>query len=108
MNREELQSVLQQSYLRERWLEMLRTVLPGTDVFASPQPVSVAKSNIESILQLGRVRLHGGRQLALLESTVAEGVDLARNRVGLRNQVARNRSLSDGLTQSHKSWKTNK
>src|SRR5580698_572834 len=29
------------------------------------------------------------RQLALLESTVAEGTDLTRNRVGLRNQVAR-------------------
>lgn len=89
MNREELQSVLKQPYQRDRWLEMLRGVLPGTDVFASPQTVSAAKPNVESILQLGRVRLHGGRQLALLESTVAEGTDLTRNRVGLRNQVAR-------------------
>jgi hypothetical protein len=33
--------------------------------------------------------LHGGKQLAVLESTVAKGIDLTRNRVGLRNQVAR-------------------
>jgi type I restriction-modification system DNA methylase subunit len=49
----------------------------------------LAGKSTESILQLGRVRLHGGRQLAVLESTVAEGIDLTRNRVGLRNQVAR-------------------
>jgi adenine-specific DNA-methyltransferase len=89
LNRAELQSVLQQPYQRDRWLEMLREVLPGTDVFASPQSVSAAKSNATSILQLGRVRLHGGQQLALLESSVAEETDLTRNRVGLRNQVAR-------------------
>ena len=89
MTREELQTVLKQPYQRDRWLEMLRGVLPATDVFASPQSVSAAKPNVETILQLGRVRLHGGRQLALLESTVAEGTDLTRNRVGLRNQVAR-------------------
>jgi Eco57I restriction-modification methylase len=89
VNREELQSVLKQPYQRDPWLELLRAVLPGTDVFASPQSISATQSSTESILQLGRVRLHGGRQLAVLESTVAEGIDLTRNRVGLRNQVAR-------------------
>jgi hypothetical protein len=89
LNREELQFVLQQPYQRGPWLEMLRRVLPGTELFALPQAVSAGKSTAESILQLGRVRLHGGRQLAVLESTVAEGIDLTRNRVGLRNQVAR-------------------
>jgi adenine-specific DNA-methyltransferase len=89
VNREELQSVLRQPYQRDRWLETLRTVLPGTDVFASPQSVSKATSNTGPILQLGRVRLQGGRQLAVLEATVSQGIDLTRNRVGLRNQVAR-------------------
>jgi hypothetical protein len=88
VNRAELQSILQQPYERQRWLDMLRTVLPGTDVFASPQPVSGRKHN-ESILQLGRVRLYGGQQLALLESMVGEAIDLTRSRVGLRSQVAR-------------------
>lgn len=89
MNREELQTVLQQPYQRDRWLEIFRAVLPGTDVFAAPQAVSTTKSSAASILQLGRVRLHGGQQLAVLEGVLVEGVDVTRNRVGLRNQVAR-------------------
>lgn len=89
MNREGLQSFLQQPYQRDPWLDTLRTVLPGTDVFASPQSVAKATSNTGPILQLGRVRLQGGQQLAVLEATVSEGIDLTRNRVGLRNQVAR-------------------
>lgn len=89
MNRESLQSILQQPYQRARWLETLRTVLPATDVFASPQAVQKTNDHTDSIFQLGRVRLHGGRQLAVIEAVVAEGVDLPRNRVGLRNLVAR-------------------
>src|SRR5437870_679257 len=89
MNREALQSVLQQPYRRDRWLELLREVLPGTDVFALPQPVSTATSTANPILQLGRARLHGERQLAVLEVAVGGGIQLTRNRVGLRNLVAR-------------------
>lgn len=88
MNREELQSVLKQPYQRDRWIELLRMVLPGTDVFASPQFIPTKQLHTDSILQLGRVRLRGGHQLAVLEAIVASGVDLTRNRVGLRNLVA--------------------
>jgi adenine-specific DNA-methyltransferase len=88
MNREELQSVLKQPYQRDRWIELLRMVLPGTEVFASPQVIPTKQSHTDSILQLGRVRLRGGHQLAVLEAIVASGVDLTRNRVGLRNLVA--------------------
>ena len=60
MNREALQSILQQPYQRDQWLETLRTVLPATDLFTSPQPVSVPNAPTGSILQLGRARLQGG------------------------------------------------
>ena len=89
MNREDIQSVLQQRYDRGRWIEILRAVLPGTDVFAVPQAVFETDSHIDSMLQLGRVRLRGGDQLAVLEIRVGGGIQLARNRVGLRNLVAR-------------------
>src|SRR5271166_5267194 len=88
MNREDIQSVLQQRYDRGRWLETLRAVLPGTDVFAVPQAVLRKDSHTESMLQLGRVRLRGGDQLAVLEIRVGGGIQLTRNRVGLRNLVA--------------------
>jgi hypothetical protein len=89
MNREAIQSVLQQPYQRDRWLEVLRAVLPGTDVFTLPQPVQTEPSRTDSILQLGRVRLHGGNQLAVLEVGVGGEIQVTRNRVGLRNLVAR-------------------
>ena len=89
MNREDIQSVLKQPYDRGRWLEILRSVLPGTDVFAVPQAVLRTDSHTESMLQLGRVRLRGGDQLAVLEIRVGGSIQLARNRVGLRNLIAR-------------------
>jgi hypothetical protein len=89
MNREALQSILQQPFERARWLEMMRHVLPGTDIFATPQSIPVNSQTAQSVAQLGRVRLSGGRQLAVLEIEIGERIDLVRNRVGLRNLVAR-------------------
>src|SRR5438309_2215069 len=89
MTREALQSILRQSYDRARWIEMMRQVLPGTEVFAATQQIVVPSQSAQSVVQLGRVRLSGGRQLAMLEIEVADRIDIARNRVGLRNFVAR-------------------
>lgn len=89
MTRDALQSILQQSYDRARWLEMMRQVFPATEVFASAQPVATADSGALSIAHLARVNLDGGKRLAVLEVRVAERIDLLRNRVGLRNLVAR-------------------
>jgi hypothetical protein len=89
MTRDALQSIFQQSYDRARWLDMMRKVLPGTELFASGQAIVVTSQTAQSVTQLGRVRLAGGRQLAALEIQVGERIDLVRNRVGLRNLVAR-------------------
>jgi hypothetical protein len=89
MTRDALQSVLQQPYDRPRWLGLMRHVFPTTEVFATAQPVPTADTGAQSIAHLARVSLDGGKRIAVLEVRVAERIDLLRNRVGLRNLVAR-------------------
>lgn len=89
MNRQELQVAFQKPYQQGAWLNILRAVLPGTDIFGNPQPIEIDHKVAKRVVQLGRVRLNGGRQLAVLEIEVGDRIDVVRNRVGLRNFVAR-------------------
>jgi hypothetical protein len=89
MNRQELQVAFQKPYQQGAWLDLLRAVLPGTDIFGNPQPIEVEHKVARRVAQLGSVRLNGGRQLAVLEIEVGDRIDVVRNRVGLRNFVAR-------------------
>lgn len=89
MTRDQIQSILRQEYDRQSWLKVLREIMPGTDVFASPQILEVNVPDSSPPVQLARVRLGDRKQLAVLEITVPERIDLLRNRVGLRNLVAR-------------------
>ena len=89
MMRDQIQSILRQEYDQQRWLQVLREILPGTDVFASPQIVSVAIPDAPRAVQIARVRLGDRKQLAVLEVRVGDRLDLLRNRVGLRNLVVR-------------------
>ena len=89
MTRDQIQSVLRQTYDPQRWLEVLRAILPGTDVFANPQTVQASTNDAPQAVQLARVRLGDRKQLAVLQVRVGDRIDLLRNRVGLRNLVAR-------------------
>jgi len=89
MTRDQIQSVLRQEYDQKRWLQILREIMPGTDVFAAPQILPVNVPDASAHVQLARVRLGDRKQLAVLEIKVADRIDLLRNRVGLRNLVAR-------------------
>jgi methylase of polypeptide subunit release factors len=89
MTRPELQSLLQSPYDRARWLAALPSFLPATQVFAQAQPLDVAAEAVASAVQLARIPLAGDRSVAVLEVRVTGQVDLQRNRVGLRNLVAR-------------------
>jgi len=89
MTRDQIQAVLRKEYDRQPWLQVLREILPGTDVFASPQAVSVSVPDAPQAVQLARVRLGDRKQLAVLEIKVSDRIDLLRNRVGLRNLVTR-------------------
>ena len=89
MTRDQIQSVLRQEYDQQRWLNTLREIMPGTDVFAAPQVVPVNIPDAPPPVQVARVRLGDRKQLAVLEIKVSDRIDLLRNRVGLRNLVAR-------------------
>ena len=89
MTRDQIQSVLRQTYDPQRWLEVLRAILPGMDVFANPQAVPASTPDAPQAEQLARVRLGDRKQLAVLQVRVGDRIDLLRNRVGLRNLVAR-------------------
>lgn len=85
----DIQQQLQLPYERNSWLKLLRAILPGTAIFSAPQKIAVENTRTEAVVQLGKASLANGRQLALLEATVDDRIDLLRNRVGLRNLVAR-------------------
>lgn len=89
MTRDELKSFLQSSYKRERWLTLLHTLLPTTQVFGTAQELKIEDASIASASQIARIPLAGDRTVAVLEVRVTGQVDLQRNRVGLRNLVAR-------------------
>jgi type I restriction-modification system DNA methylase subunit len=89
MTAAELQQRFQKQYVTADWLDTLRQILPRTEIFAKPQKVIIENARAESILQLGKIPLAGDRNLAVLEATVDDRIDLFRNRVGLRNLVAR-------------------
>ncbi len=89
MTAAELQPRFVQPYDRARWLGLMRHVFPATEVFATAQPVATADTGAQSIAHLASDSLDGGKRLAVLEVRVAERIHLLRNRVGLRNLVAR-------------------
>ena len=89
MTQDQIQAILRKAYDRQGWLQVLREILPGTEVFASPQVAAVPVPNAPQAVQLARVRLGDRKQLAVLEVKVGDRIDLLRNRVGLRNVVAR-------------------
>jgi adenine-specific DNA-methyltransferase len=89
MNRDQLQAFFTQPYDRAAWLKTIHSVFPHTELFSQPQSVPVGDSRAKSVFHLGNTRLTGDRGLALIEVTVNETIDLTRNRVGLRNLVAR-------------------
>jgi hypothetical protein len=89
VNKDQLKQSLRQPYKRQQWLELLRSVVPSCEVFADAQPISVELDGAKIVHQLGRVSLAGGRTLAVLEVKLDPKKNVVRNRVGLRNLVAR-------------------
>jgi adenine-specific DNA-methyltransferase len=89
MTSEELQRHLTEPYEREGWLKIVREVLPAAQPYAVAQPLSVEGTRAKAIWQLGEIQLADGRRIALLEMETMPGVDLARNRAGLRQIAAR-------------------
>ena len=66
MTRAEIQSTLQLSFNRKRWLDLLGTILPQTQKFARPQALGVAFPEARSAIQLATVPLADGRNIAVI------------------------------------------
>jgi hypothetical protein len=89
MTRDEIKSLLQSRHERGRWLSLLHDLLPTTKPWLEAQPRELTDSAVLSAEQIAHIPLADDRTVAVLEVRVAGQVDLQRNRVGLRNLVAR-------------------
>jgi len=85
----EIQNHLRLPYDRVRWLNLLKTLLPSMEVGRFEQALPVGDLQAKSVAQIARIPLTDGRVVAVLEVEVSGQVDLQRNRVGLRNLVAK-------------------
>lgn len=83
-------SQLQQPYDLNRWRTLLRDLLPpgSLSLLREPAELDVPQDKVRTTRQLGTLTL-GDERVALLEVETDDQVQLARNRVGLRNFVAR-------------------
>ncbi|WP_395746618.1 Eco57I restriction-modification methylase domain-containing protein [Prosthecobacter sp.] len=86
-----LQPLLRQPYVRDTYRTILEDILPsGTlQILQSPQVIIATCDFVTGTHQIGSIELPDGSTIALLEVQVADQIKLARNRVALRNFVAR-------------------
>ena len=86
-----LQPLLRQTYTRDTFRTILEDILPSGTLALLQQPRLILASCefVKSTSQIGTIELPDGQTIALLEVHVADQIRLARNRVALRNFVAR-------------------
>ena len=90
MNRDTLRQSLRQPYNRENWTGLVRSVFgEHVRLNTEAQALPTEDESIKSIAQIGDVTLDDGRNLAVIEVEVADNINLLRNRVNLRNRVAK-------------------
>lgn len=85
-----LRTTLQFPYDLHRWRTLLKDLLPpgSLTLLLEPAELDVPQDKVRATRQLGTLTL-GDERVALLEVETDDQVQLARNRVGLRNFVAR-------------------
>lgn len=84
-----IQETLQQPYDRSRWTSLIHEVFPNVSIYEKPQSSEEKPEWIQEFLQLGNVRLHDGKNLAIFEVRVSDNIQLTRNRVALRDLISR-------------------
>lgn len=89
MDVKNLQQILNQSYNRENWKQIVQFVFPNVSIFEKPIEFPIENDKIKRFAQLGNVRLSDGKNLALFELTLADDVNLQRNRVELNSEVSK-------------------
>lgn len=87
MNQTELKHILSTKFDFDIWKELLNTLFPKVELFN--KEVEVDASLIKQGGHVGNVRLDDGRSLAIFRFEVADSVQIARNRRGLRDIAAK-------------------
>jgi len=88
MNKDNLRELLAQSYTFENWKKVVDFVFPNVSYLQRPLTIPSDSDSVESFRQVGSVQLNDGKNLALFEVHVKPNVNIARNRVALRNLVS--------------------
>ena len=79
---------LQQPYSRQNWQMWLSDIFGSQAQFETQaETIDIDRENIKSIYRFASVKLSDGKTLAVLDIETRAGVQIARNRVGLRNLV---------------------
>ncbi|MFN7564189.1 MAG: hypothetical protein ACK5TH_20640 [Prosthecobacter sp.] len=86
-----LQSQLRLPFSRDTYLAILTDLFPSGSLhlLQVPEHIAAPCDHVRRTQQLGSVQLPDGNSIALLEVEVEDQVQLARNRVALRNFVAK-------------------
>src|SRR6266404_334323 len=89
----ELEDELRKPFSLEIWRGLFEQFLPGLSLFSQARDIPLAskteRSIAESLQQIGTSRLTDSKGIGLFVVEAKPGVDLARNRVGLRHLSAR-------------------
>ncbi|MDR0205869.1 MAG: Eco57I restriction-modification methylase domain-containing protein [Bacteroidales bacterium] len=79
---------LKQPYSRQNWQTWLAALFGSQAQFdIQAENVEIDRDNIKSVQRFGVIKLADGKNLAVLDIEIRAGVQIARNRVGLRNLV---------------------
>lgn len=89
MTYEQIHNLFKQRYNQNNWKQFLGEAFAKSRLLATPETLTGIDSNVASQVQkLGYITLNENgieRQIAVYDVTLAQGIILERNRVGLRN-----------------------
>ena len=89
MDKRELQKRLNKPYSTENWKEVVQFVFPNVQILNPAMVIPIDNDKVETFRQIGNVRLHDGKNLALFELKLKANVNIIRNRVELNNLVSK-------------------
>lgn len=89
MKQKQIQRLFQQPYNQQRWKEFLAQTFTNARLYSTPDILADINTDVATqALQLGNIKLNENgieRNIAVYDVTLASGIVLERNRVGLRN-----------------------
>ena len=83
MTQHELKHILSSKFDFEKWKDLLGMMFPKIDYLS--KPIQIDADLVKSGGQVGTIRLDDGRSLGLFKFEVADNIQIARNRKGLRD-----------------------